>query len=495
MQQYDHMVVGGGIGGMTLAALLGMAGRSVLLLEKGPRIGGSMLRFSRRGIPFDTGFHFTGGFGDDGVLSDMLTVLGIADAIRPDILRHRNDNRFVFEDTGEDFALPLDYQELIAALKQYFPGENHAIERYFAMIDRVCDNTASMSLRANHDPPQILPESDRTLADVLDGLTHNPRLKTLLAAYCTCYGTPPDQVAFANHSRICQGLYRSVARVQGGGEAFTKALHGVLKRHHVDIRCSTSLAECTDVRDRRVGRFVLSSGEEVSANECIFTIHPRETLAILPRAHLHKAFIDRVEGMDPSLGFFCLYGVVQNGIGDTPFSPAIISLVPDPEMRHVFRRTPAGDRIAVIMKHREAVGGNRHNVITALEAAEPEDVAKWTDSKTGRRPADYYEYKAQRRQRLEERLLARFPEYKGHLEILETASMLTFRDYLHTPWGCAYGIGQTVGQINLFGRLPLRNLYAGGQSAVLPGIVGSMLASFFLARTLMGRVTYREFIT
>ncbi len=454
-----------------------------------------MLRFSRRGIPFDTGFHFTSGFGDHGVLSDMLTTLGIAEAIRPDFLRHANDNRFVFEDTGKDYALPLVYEELCAALKHYFPGENNAIDRYFAMIDRVCENTMAMNLQANNNQPQILPECERTLADVLDGLTDNSRLKTMLAAYCTCYGVTPEQVSFANHSRICHGLYRSVARVHGGGQAFTNAFRGILKRARVDIRCSTALAECTDVRDRRVGRFVLSSGEEVAAEECIFTIHPRETLATLPRAHLHKAFIDRVEEMDPSVGFFCLYGVVPDGVAGTPFSPAIISLAPDPEMRHMFQRTSTGDRVAVIMKHRERIGDMRHNVITALEASEPADVAQWTDSVTGRRPSDYYEYKTQRRQRLEERLLARFPEYKGHLEILETASMLTFRDYLHTPWGCAYGVRQTFGQINLFGRLPLRNLYAAGQSAMLPGVVGSMLASFILAKTLLGRETYQQFIT
>ena len=54
MKKYDHIVVGSGASGLTMALLLAMNGNSVLLLEKSPFIGGSLARFSRRGIPFDT---------------------------------------------------------------------------------------------------------------------------------------------------------------------------------------------------------------------------------------------------------------------------------------------------------------------------------------------------------------------------------------------------------------------------------------------------------
>ncbi len=76
MKKYDDIVVGSGISGLTMTLLLAMSGHRVLLLEKSPHIGGSLARFSKRGIAFDTGFHFTGGLHEGGILSDILSFLG-----------------------------------------------------------------------------------------------------------------------------------------------------------------------------------------------------------------------------------------------------------------------------------------------------------------------------------------------------------------------------------------------------------------------------------
>ena len=83
--------------------------------------------------------------------------------------------------------------------------------------------------------------------------------------------------------------------------------------------------------------------------------------------------------------------------------------------------------------------------------------------------------------------LGRIAGYADRVRWVDTASMLTFRDYLHSPCGSAYGILQKVGQYGLFGRLPGRNLYAAGQSALLPGVLGSMMSGLLVARQMVGK--------
>ena len=153
-----------------------------------------------------------------------------------------------------------------------------------------------------------------------------------------------------------------------------------------------------------------------------------------------------------------------------------------------------GDSALVILKNMEAVNGNTRIVMTALELSFSEHVRKWHDSKSGVRPEGYADYKKERTESIKNRILKVYPEYKDSLKIVDAASILTFRDYLNTPSGSAYGIKQKIGQFNLFGKLPLRNLYAAGQSSVLPGIVGAMLSSFIIGRVIAGRESYLDFI-
>lgn len=72
--EYDAIVVGGGIAGLTSAAFLSKAGRSVLVCEKQNTCGGLINMFERDGFFFDGGIRATE---NSGVLFPMLRKLGL----------------------------------------------------------------------------------------------------------------------------------------------------------------------------------------------------------------------------------------------------------------------------------------------------------------------------------------------------------------------------------------------------------------------------------
>lgn len=492
MKHYDHIVVGSGVSGLTMTLLLAMSGHRVLLLEKGAHIGGSLPRFRKDGVCFETGFHFTGGLHEQGILAEILELLGIREAFEPTFLTSPAGNQFFFEAQGRRFEHPVGIDNIKKRFKDYFPAERGAIDAYFDRIKSVCDRTPSLNLRDNNIAPPNLDEDYVSLDAVLKELTADPLLRGLLSGYAMCYGARPDEISFANHSRMAYVFYQSLAFVKDGGDAFVNAFREKFRKFDIEVCCGTHLVELADLSDHRANRFVLSSGEEVTADACILTIHPAEILRLLPEKQRSRAFASRVGAFEPSAGFFALFAAIKPGCSDPYPEAAITSLFPDADVNCLLDPAYTGTPALVIIKPPVPTG--ERSGICILEPSFVDRVAPWADSRRGARPEAYRQYKAERVAAIKEHVFGTLPAYRNRLDILDAGSMLTFRDYLHSPDGSAYGVKQKMQQFNVVGKLPVHNLFAAGQSALLPGIIGAMMSSLIVGRSVLGKDQYGRFL-
>lgn len=131
---FDAIVIGSGIGGLTVAALLAkLQGKRVLVLEQHFKAGGFTHEFERKGkFCWDVGLHYVGGMGKGNTakaLFDYLTNGQLQWQKMPDVFE-----KFVYPDFS--FEVKSDPNQFQADLIQMFPKEEAGIRQYFRDVKK-----------------------------------------------------------------------------------------------------------------------------------------------------------------------------------------------------------------------------------------------------------------------------------------------------------------------------------------------------------------------
>ena len=123
--QYDVVIIGAGVGGLTAAALLSKAGLKVCVLEKEPHPGGYLAGFRRKDFRFDTAIHWLNQYGPGGMLTRIFEILG-------DDYPHARPQTLVRRYKGQTFDYLLTNQpdDLKRQWQQEFPDDAAGIERF-----------------------------------------------------------------------------------------------------------------------------------------------------------------------------------------------------------------------------------------------------------------------------------------------------------------------------------------------------------------------------
>ena len=255
-RQWDAIVVGAGVGGLSAAARLVKAGLRVLILEKASHPGGTAYVYTRKGFTFPMG---PLGFSTPKLVRENMTALGQGDDLR--------FRRVHYQIRAFDVVLPLSLpfgrmkQEIIAR----FPADVEGIKRFFHDLDTILDAMRFPNRAANRS---LLERAAKTSArDYLRGLITDWRLRRFLGSLGTreAYAGLPLLAATWNH--MCkEGIWYP----QGGMRSFCTRLAQAVTggregRGGVgEMRLGAEVKEIR-VRHGRVSGVTLAEGSHIDA--------------------------------------------------------------------------------------------------------------------------------------------------------------------------------------------------------------------------------------
>jgi all-trans-retinol 13,14-reductase len=130
--------------------------------------------------------------------------------------------------------------------------------------------------------------------------------------------------------------------------------------------------------------------------------------------------------------------------------------------------------------------------VTIIGFPSRETARAWPGGGVWPRPAGYVEFKRREAAAIAGEILARCPELKGDLEVLDSATDLTLSRYCFARSGGLYGRLHGPGEAPIWPVTRVKNLALAGQDVMLPGLLGVLVSSALAVDALVGPEALRE---
>lgn len=487
----DAIVIGSGISGLTTAGLLAKNGRKVVIVEQHQKPGGALRRFNRSGIPFDIGFHYTGGMGQGQILKVLWDYLGVWPGITPVPMHPRGYDLFKFHESGTEVKSFYSYELAREQLHSVFPKESVGINNYLDTVSNICEQLPFYNLDLPLTPflRDFFSLGGQSLSRVITKITKNPELQAVLSAPTFLYGVPPQQAGLTMHAAVAHSYYSGAWGIQGGGQALADSFVNVLTDNEVNIICDQQV-EQINVRDGQVTGITLDD-REIQAGQVIYTGHPAHFPDMVTPGSFRPAFKHRLKDLKDTTSMFIVFGKMAD--------PAALPLLEHANLYSISsgfalldNASEAKKNGTIMMtapglKNRTSLGGNKSDAqgVILMRPANWAETTRYNRGAKGRAPG-YREWKAAATKDLIDCAAANFGEACRDIKPLAAGSPLTFRDELGSPAGGVYGVQHNLHQFMARARTKVQGLYLSGQGSLMTGVLGASIAGLVTASEIMG---------
>ena len=255
---FDTVVIGSGMGGLTVASLLARhAGKRVLILERHYTAGGFTHVFRRPGYEWDVGVHYIG------QVNDLKSPVRAA-------YDYLTDGQLSWE------PMPDVYDRLILGDREY----------------------------------EFLSDAQRFRARVLAGLGCSQELAGVLTGQWGDYGSPAGRSSFGVHALIAEHYFKGASYPIGGASAILASMLPAIERAGGKLLVSAEVEEIiVDDRGRAAG-VRMQDGREIRAAQVISDAGAAANtyLRLLPRGVAQGLGVaQKLECIPASTAHLCLY--------------------------------------------------------------------------------------------------------------------------------------------------------------------------------------------
>ncbi len=477
--EYDAIVVGSGLGGLSCAAAFARQGFEVLVIEQHDRPGGYATSFKRPGgFEFDVSLHSTV-VGERNGIHNLIP--GFPEITEVEFVLHPSLFRLILP--GYDITVPQrDPAAYVRILAGHFPEERAGIEALIGEmrgisrdLDRLVEARGQVDMSTfEKEFPHLYASAGKTWGTMVDEHIGDHRLKAIISAQWSYYGLPPSKLASFYYAMPTMGyLTGGGSYPRGRSQTISDALVRFIEDRGGSLELRTKV-ESILTEDHAACGVRTTVGREYLSDVVVSNANAIDTCtAMLDESDYLAEYVAKLRGYSVSTSIFQVFlGLREDLVGKLGVSDSEIFTEEgyDPEAAwKAIREADVGKCGLGITLYDNIYEGYSPPGKNTVNLVALQGYDHWEKYE-----ADYFagrkeEYRAEKERMADimiekaEKLL--LPGLREAIEVKEIGTPLTNRRYTGNHRGAVYGFDQTLdnsGMNRLGHRTPIKNLYLAG---------------------------------
>ncbi len=496
MSEYDAVIIGGGLGGLTAWAKLAKSGKKVFLVEQHYLPGGCATVFKRKDYTMEVGLHEMDGLHADDPKIEIFNDLKIFENIEllkvPELYRFTNER--------VDLVLPNHTEQAIEQLMQKFPAEEKAIRAFFKRMFAIQKEVMKMSkekwkIILLYPNSMLLYNGKQNLGDFLDSITDNEDLKLSLIGNLQYYHDNPYTLSLVYFCTAQASYFNGGGHfIKGGSQKLSDYLSSlitnnggtVLLSHLVTkiiVKDNAAIGIEYQKTNRKNAEVKQAFAPTIIANAAvplIVDLLPPENQPILRKK------IEKLEVSASLLSVYMGFKKEVKALGNTNYA----TLVFDPDIKNLKDMIVSNKGV---FEKRNFVFVDYSQIDSALAPkGKSFGVICTVDYLSDWEGLSKEEYKAKKEaiaQMFFKKLDKLIPGIINEIDYYEVATCKTISRYTLNPQGSVYGFAQTPKQSGIYRisyKSPINNLYyASAWASPGGGFSGAILSGWNCAQEIL----------
>jgi len=464
MNNYDVIIIGGGLGGLTAGAKLAKEGKTVLLIEQHYIPGGCATTFKRKDYIMEVGLHELDGLDKNDFKTKIFNDLKVFDNV--EFLRVPEFYRFTNERV--DIVIPDNRQEAINVLIKHFPKEKTGIKKFFKVIYKIQQEVNRLPLERWKIIlmlpvfPLLFPHlvfwTYTTVGSFIDSIIKDDDLKLTLLANLGYYHDDPYSASLIYFSVGQASYYNGGYFIKGGSQKLSDYLAKVITDNNGQLLLGTKVTKIITQSNAAIG--IEYQNKQLFADTIIANAAIPNVINLLPTAN-QNSLKKKTDKLEIACSLISIYIGFKREIKQ--LNKHYSTFIADDSVKnlkdmHKNAKADFDKRAFVFVDYSQIDSDLAPKGKTVGTICTYDYLSDWENL-----DSEQYQHKKQQvAETIFKRLEETIPGITQEIEYYEVGTPKTINRYTLNPRGSVYGFAQTPKQAGIFrirNKSPIKNLY------------------------------------